>query len=79
MYLKVLGGNPMVSNQLIARICDDVGRIYQLSCDRTAEETIASPLFKTTASIIREELTDATDAEIFAQILQIYSEVIRQH
>jgi cytochrome c-type biogenesis protein CcmH/NrfF len=67
----------MLSEKLIAAICDDVGRIYQLSCETDSEAVIASELFQEVAKKIRREKPGLDDANIFALMLQVYSEVIR--
>ena len=69
----------MLSETLIAKICDDVGRVYQMSCEQKTEAVINSELFQKVARQIREEIPDINDTAVLSQMLRIYSEIIRQH
>ncbi len=67
----------MISQALLAGICDDVGTLFQMSCDHDSQTVIASELFKVTAEKIRTEKPDLSDTEILAGIVTLYSEAIR--
>jgi hypothetical protein len=67
----------MLSQKLLASICEDVGLIYQMSCDSDSQTVIASDLFKKTARKIRTEHPELDDTEILSVMIKVYSEILR--
>ena len=67
----------MISKELIAGICNDVGALFQMSCDDAPGTVMESELFKITAEKIRTEKPELNDSEIFSLIILNYSELIR--
>ncbi len=66
----------MLREDFLAEICEDVGNIYQLTCERSAEEVIASEQFQKTAAKIKQERPELNDTAILSMLLRIYSETI---